>query len=177
MHKPRQAMAKAVIALAVALFATLGIAAPASAATLASSEEACFLNIDTGEYGCYTTEAALDTALAIRGAQLTTSARSSVTAAASAVYTYARLYADSNYGGAALTLTGSSSSGCAGGYSSSANLPSAWNDRVSSFMGYLSCKVRLAEHSNQGGTLYGPFSSATSLGSFNDKASSFRIVD
>lgn len=181
-------LTRTVLGVATALVATLGIAAPASAAAVSSEPQSCWLNADTGEYACFSSDDALDAALSARGIEIVDSssqlhsARSAareMTATASttsAAYIYARLYADSNYKGAALTVTGTNSGGCAAGGSSTSNMPSDWNDRVSSFRGYLGCRVRLAEHINQGGKLYGPFSASSALGSFNDKASSYRVA-
>lgn len=187
----RRALTRSVLGVATALVATIGIAAPASATTLSASEESCWLNTDTGELRCYSSNADLEAALASRGIELvdtaapTQSARiaardegfaaTSATTMSSA-YIYARLYADANYKGAVMYVTGTNSAGCNAGLVSQSNMPSGWNDRVSSFTTGYGCRVRLSEHSNQGGSHYGPYASAASLGTFNDKASSYRVA-
>lgn len=185
---PRRDLTRITVALAAAAFASVAIAGPAAAATTEKPEEACWLNADTGALACYESDAALDTALAERGIALVESAASTgraasveargidVAVAAATYYYYARLYADSGYSGAVYYVGGSSSTPCRG-TTHSYVLEGAWNNRVSSYRGYLSCRVRLYDNANHTGASHGPAEAASSLGSFNDKASSFRLVD
>ena len=170
------------MAVAAALLATVGIASPASAATLPSGEgDYCVFNVDTGAYGCYATE--LDAELATEPGTATRSlstatTTTTATTTATTYYTYVRAYENSNYGGATLTFSGTSYSSCTGnGIIVQGDLPSSWNDRISSFKSYLGCRFRVYEHIDLGGAYYGPYISASSMGSFNDRASSFQIRD
>jgi hypothetical protein len=55
-------------------------------------------------------------------------------------------------------------------------LPSAWNDRISSFQGFSNCQIKLYEHGDLTGTSYGPTTSTNYVGdAINDKTSSVRV--
>ena len=90
-----------------------------------------------------------------------------------ALYTVARLYEDASYGGSNYPVTSTSSTICATG-SVSGNLTGAWADVVSSFRSYYSCSTTLYENSGQTGSSISG-TNVTSLGSMNDKASSYRV--
>lgn len=162
MKRKIRGQARVVLAAAAALVATVGIASPANAA---SGEQTCYLNVDTGEYYC--SEVENSGFGSVSAAQLT----------ASAVYTYAKLFEDSNYRGDILYITGSLAGGCGNGYSKTGNLPGDWNDRVSSYYSYLGCRVKLYQHTGLSGSSYGPYTYSSWVGSFNDEASSYALVD
>lgn len=55
-------------------------------------------------------------------------------------------------------------------------LPSAWNDRISSFQGFNQCETRLYEHGNFSGNTYGPVYATDNVGAtMNDEASALRV--
>ncbi len=181
----------AALALTVALLGTVAIATPASASTgsaPAASDEACWLNADTGALRCYDDEEAFGEAIEARGitlddslkasstAKSTTSGTATAAAAAATYYTLARFYADTGYTGAVTIITTTRSAMC-DGYSYTGNLSGSWNDRVSSFKAYDGCRARLYTNEYQDGTFFAAATSASSLGSMNDKASSYKILD
>jgi hypothetical protein len=55
------------------------------------------------------------------------------------------------------------------------NLPSAWNDRISSFKTWYGCSGTIYDGTAGSGASYGPSTAASSVGSMNDKASSVRV--
>lgn len=178
---------RAALGAALTIGATLGIAAPAAAEP---AGDACWVDPRTDAYECFASEAEFEAALAAEGIALvqppidagplaaraaTEVVGAELTAAAAAYYILARFWDGSGYSGASFTHASGASS-CAS-YSISLNMPGDWNDRVSSFQGYSGCRVRLAEHTWQGGALFGPYPGASSIGSMNDRASSFRVLD
>lgn len=178
------------IALTVAVLGTIGFAAPASAQPTAEpTTETCWLDADTGSFECFADREAWLAALAERGYVLIirdvaddeTAPLDEENAARGgfgtlAVYLLATLYQDINHGGAGLNITTGSAFLCSG-TDYNGNMPPGWNDAVSSFESYGGCRTRLASNINQGGSFYGPFTSALSLGAFNDIASSYRVMD
>lgn len=104
-------------------------------------------------------------------------AASSVDSTAATAYVLATIYDDQNYGGGSYTFTDTHSTTC-DSYSYTFNtMPGGWDDRVSSFKAYGSCKMRLSENANQGGRSVGPVASKTYVGdTLNDKASSAYIT-
>ena len=171
----------------------MAFVAPAHAAGESDAEdqattEACWLNLDTDEIVCFDDRATLlatveDTGAELRFAptveeSLAAGTQSSLSGSVGtmAIYFLATLYADSGYSGSTLDITTGNSWMCSG-TQYNGNLSSAWNDRVSSFESYGGCRTRLATHINQGGPWYGPYTSASSLGTFNDDASSWRVQD
>lgn len=93
---------------------------------------------------------------------------------ASTVYDLVTYYANASYGGANFTITRSTA--CNGvTLSSVPNLGSyGLNDAVSSFFGWGSCTARLYADTSYGGSTYGYAALASSLGSFDNVASSTR---
>lgn|GEM_PF-1911607 len=92
-----------------------------------------------------------------------------------AVYTLATLYPNNGYGGSSYTITrtfacnGSTVSGVP-------NLATSGMDNiVSSFQTYGGCQVRLYDGTSYTGSTFGWAGSSTSLGSFNDLASSVQV--
>lgn len=181
-------LGRAGAALAVALLGTLGFAAPAHAEGVEeTATEACWLNLDTDEILCFDDRETLLTAVEDTGAVLRFAPAVEESFAAStqsfsggfgtlAIYFLATLYADAGYSGSTLDITTGNSWMCSG-TQYNGNLSGSWNDRVSSFESYGGCRTRLSTHINQGGPWYGPYTSASSLGSFNDVASSYRVQD
>lgn len=92
----------------------------------------------------------------------------------SAVYDLVTYYANASYGGASFTLTRNTP--CNGvTLSSVSNLGTVGLDNaVSSFQGWGTCTARLYADTSYGGSTYGYAASASSLGAFDDVASSTR---
>lgn len=159
------------LTLPLALVGALVAGAPAAAdpvtpdAGPAVALESCWLDSTTDVTRCFADDDARDAAIA----SVSSAARG---AAALATYPLVRIYADAGYTGANLIITGGSP--CT--TTQSGNLSAAWNDRVSSFQSTTGCTTRLAENTGQGGTLYGPYSSSSALGAFNDRASSWQVT-
>lgn len=55
-------------------------------------------------------------------------------------------------------------------------LPSAWNDRISSFQGFNNCETRLYQNGDFTGNTYGPVFATDYVGAtMNDQASALRV--
>ena len=55
-------------------------------------------------------------------------------------------------------------------------LPSAWNDRISSFQGFGNCETKLYQNGDFTGSTYGPVFATDYVGAtMNDEASSLRV--
>lgn len=92
------------------------------------------------------------------------------------LWTLGRIYEHSNYGGSSYAFTVNNSNACGTtAIPLSALSAIGWNDRISSFKGNV-CRATLYEHNSFAGATYGPSWGTTSLGSFNDRASSIRWV-
>jgi len=98
-------------------------------------------------------------------------------AGVAASYLIGALYTDAGYGGSLKVLaTGQTSNPCSspGSYTYGyGNLTLGWNDAVSSFEGYGHCGFRLFYDANYGGSVYGPYFAKSTLGPFNNQASSY----
>ena len=170
--------------LVLAISAVTAAPANASEPTVgAAKAQTCWLNTDTGVTKCFMTHADFVSAVtALTGGTLQSAG---ATAPASAnpdeiqpltTYILAIFYMDAGYSGTSLNITTSHSTLCTS-YSYTANsMPSGWNDDVSSFHSYGTCKTRLSENINQGGSQYGPVANASALGVMNDAASSYWIT-
>lgn len=112
--------------------------------------------------------------LVVDGKQLTVTTTGAN--ALAAVHVLAVFYANASYGGSTLLATTSISTFC-DSHSYTGDLTGSWNDRVSSFKAFGGCRIRLYENSNQGGSSYGTLVQASSVGSLNNQASSYRVVD
>ncbi|MGC4174004.1 peptidase inhibitor family I36 protein [Demequina sp.] len=174
--------AKRLVAFAAAAIApAVLMATPAAADT--QGEQVCWLNADTGAFACFDTYAefvAASGVAPIATAPLGPKSKSSLTSEAVAIEPYASyyiatFYEDASYGGASVNVTSSNSTLCVGYHYYGSSMPSGWNDRVSSFKGYGTCKVKLYKDAAYGGATYGPFASSSSIGSMNDEASSYQV--
>ncbi|HTL41983.1 MAG TPA: hypothetical protein VL294_10970 [Pseudolysinimonas sp.] len=139
-------------------------AAPAFAAEN-SAGDYCWENLDTAEVHCFGTEAELSADLAPQ-----TFARS----AATTLYTLATWYENTGYGGAYFVTRSSNSALCVSG-STTLNFSSSWNNRVSSYKTWYGCAGTIYDGTSGTGSSFGPSTAASSVGSMNDKASSFRL--
>ncbi|SDZ45048.1 hypothetical protein SAMN05216554_3978 [Herbiconiux ginsengi] len=171
----------AALGLAAAAALTILTATSASASASASPTEpaqSCWTNVDTGQTGCF--DAALDPVEAIElatGRPLVTGESASRSAAPTgALVDYLLL---TGYDGQ--NMTGLSNSY----FSSNANICNAvaygfqnlgtWSDRFESFQSSNGCQATFYADTLYDGTAYGPFVSKTTMGSFNNVASSVYI--
>lgn len=151
--------------LCAAVVAALVIpAAPAFAADDPAGDF-CWENLDTAEVHCFDTEAELSADLAPP-----MFARS----AAATMYTLATWYEDTGYGGSYFVTRSSNSALCVSG-STTLNFSSGWNNRVSSYKTWYGCAGTIYDGTSGTGSSFGPSTAASSVGSMNDKASSFRL--
>jgi hypothetical protein len=164
-------------ALTTALLLTTAILTSASAPAWADGNDkndasTCWIQANTGVTQCFTDEETMDAAIveqigALPIEQGSLQARSSFASVALVQYTIARLYENASYGGDFLVATATSSTFCAdGGVVSVGTMPSGWNDRVSSVRSYWGCQTTLYTNSSAG-----------SLGTMNDKTSSYKVKD
>lgn len=175
-------------ALGMTVFAAPANAAGESEAAESVRTEACWLNADTDELRCFDDRKALFAAVESTGAEVRFAPAVEESLAANsqtslsggfgtlAIYFLATLYEHTGYSGSTLDITTSNWWMCSG-TQYNGNMSWAWNDRVSSFQSYGGCRTRLSTHTYQGGPWYGPYTSASSLGTFNDVASSWRVQD
>jgi hypothetical protein len=180
----------------IALVATLtlagGGAAQAKTVTPNSGESAasCWIDASTMQSLCVSagtnllaavsTEAGVDVSVPvgtpIGGVKTKTIASTTALVRRGLVHTAASaelisaIYDDINYGGGTYLLT-SPGGNCDSGLPSL--VPYGWNDRVSSFKSYDGCITALFRNTNYGGTRVGYSTNKSSLGSFNDQASSW----
>ena len=171
-------------------------AAPARAASPAPSQQAapaCWGDVTTGRSLCVDAGTDLIPAVAAEyGVQLIVPSNAIIggrpvgdvastslapdTALTSTVVSI--VYADTGYGGASYVLSESTTTaGCSTGWAFGfTSMPSGWNDRVSSFRSYAGCSTAIFENTNYGGLQYGYYTSASSVGGMNDRASSWRAA-
>jgi hypothetical protein len=133
----------------------------ASSASADPAPQFCTLDLSTGSYTCTgsQTQARLAGQVADAGTQTI----------------LGRFFDDPDKSGANGWFQVTATSGC----DSSLDLdwalnvmPSGWNDRISSFQAYANCDVRLFSNGFLTGSVYGPSTSANSLGSMDNQTSS-----
>lgn len=151
------------LTVAAVVVALVVPASPAFAADPAG--DYCWENLDTAEVQCFGSEAELTADLAPQSFART---------AATTLYTLGTFYEDVSYGGAYYLVRSSNSTLCATG-SATVNLPSAWNDRISSYKTWYGCAGTIYDGTGASGSSYGPSTAASSVGSMNDRASSVRV--
>jgi len=180
-HAGRASVAVAAAVLGMSLVA----AAPANALVSGESDETtaetCWFNSDTEVTQCFDGQAAFEAAVEDQTGGVLLFAGEEAPAARGVVaplatYVLATFYADSNKTGASVNITTTISTMCTTHSFTGNSMPSGWNDRVSSFVSFGTCKTRLSENINQGGSSFGPVASANSLGVMNDAASSYWIT-
>ena len=189
----RRGRASIVLAAAALGVATMFAAAPANAATPepAAAAQTCWFNTDDQVMQCFDSQADFRAAVqAQTGGQLLLAGEQPAAAATpdalapdavaspAATYVLATLYDNANYDTSAGTvnITTSNSTLCTSYNYTGNSMPSGWNDRVSSFHSYGTCKTRLATNINQGGPYTATVASLATLGSMNDQASSYFIT-
>jgi hypothetical protein len=173
----KQAMLLAAIALTVAPSAAW--AAPSASEQHCIAEAPQTGSVDQATVHCYSTFAGAISA-ATGGAVNLTSATTSrsvsadelVSGSDSTLTTYVLSvdYKDANFSGS--TFTWFQYSPC--GYYQTSSMPSGWNDVISSVADYSGCATTFYHDSNFGGSTFriGVNGAASSMGSFNDQASS-----
>jgi len=159
--------------VSAAVFATAIIGAtPSVAADQVQEAETCWLNMDDNSFRCFDSYGEF---AAASGVVATDIARGSASIEPYSTYILAVFYADASYGGASYNLTTSNSSLCGGFHYYGSSMPSGWNDRVSSFDAYGTCRVKFWGDAGYSGATYGPSTGSSSMGSMNDEASSYQI--
>lgn len=91
-------------------------------------------------------------------------------------YVVSIVYDNISYGGGSTVITGVST-GCSSysyGYPSLGAI--GWSGRVSSFRSFLNCRTAVFDYEYYGGAAYGYVANASSLGSMNDRADSWRVT-
>ena len=159
--------------------AVVGVAAPAAAQPADQEAQDCVLWIDEDVLVCVPHGEDLDAAFTEQTGQVRVPSGTELdagrdAAAPSAVYDLVTYYANTSYSGSNFTITRSTP--CNGvTLSSVPNLGTyGLNDAVSSFFGWGSCEARLYADVNYGGSTYGYAPLASSLGAFDNVASSTR---
>lgn len=88
-------------------------------------------------------------------------------------------YWDSNFSGSTYTWYTTHTAGCTDGSSYGGNLPSSWNDQISSARGYAGCNDMIHyENSNYGGSsrdCHQDWTSCATMGVMNDQTSSVNL--
>lgn len=149
----------------VAVAAALVVPASPAFAAEDPAGDYCWENLDTAEVHCFATEAELAADLARQAFGRSATAT---------LYTLGTFYEDASYGGAFYLVRSSNSTLCATG-SATVNLPSAWDNRISSFKSWYGCSGTIFDGLAGSGSSYGPSTAAASVGSMNDRASSVRV--
>lgn len=180
MRMSRVGRASVALAAAVLGMSIVG-AAPAYAAE-EESTETCWLNLDNDVLQCFENEATFEAAVEEQtGGPVMTGDEAEAAAAARggvtpmATYVGAIFYENINYGGASLNITTTNPGICTAVFWSN-NFPAGWDNRVSSFRSFATCKTRISENLNQGGASLGPIVNASSVGVLNDQASSYWVT-
>lgn len=166
----RRGTAVALLAAALAL----GAAAPATA--LSADDAHCILLLDDGTVVCGASVEEADAAFtAATGYTRVADEAARGEIGTLAVYSLASLYPNNGYGGSGYTFVRTTP--CNGSTVSGVSDLSTvgLNNTVSSFQTYGTCQVRLSDGTGYTGTTYGYTTSSTSLGSFNDLASSAQV--
>jgi hypothetical protein len=188
-----RAISIAAVAFATLAMTTLGSTA-ANAATptaKAVAGQSCWDNVATWQTGCFATgmnpyqqisEATGTNVVAVptaggaaAGARAAFATPHAIEGAATS-YILTNVWSSTNETGDAMTYFTTNSTVCVGG---SYGFPSlgSWNDRIQSFQSFNGCVTTLYHDSNYGGTHFGPQSLASTLGSFNNQASSLVASD
>lgn len=169
----------------------LALAASISAITIAgapaSAGNSCWADVTTGETLCVPAGQDLLAAVAAKGIQLVFEDDAVVAgrevaagfgpSSAAAQTVVSIIYDDINYGGGSFVMSQSSTTSCAGWTFTYADLTTiGWNDRASSFRSYAGCSTTLWDNAGFGGTQIGPSGNLSSLGSMNDRGSSWRAA-
>jgi hypothetical protein len=165
-------IARALVVGAGALTTGLLSTGPALAADDPEGTLTCWLNTDDDSFACFDSyEDFIEASGAVSSAPL----RADNSIEPYATYILAVFYENASYGGASYNITTSNSSLCSGFHYYGSSMPSGWNDRVSSFDAYGTCRVKFWSDSGYSGSTYGPSTGSSSMGSMNDEASSYQI--
>lgn len=152
-------------------------AAPASAAEVEEPVQSCWIDLPSETTVCF--DPSLDVAdviFELTGQTLvysTDDAARSESALLLAVG--AILYEHHGLDGSSVTMT-VPDGGCPGYVTNWPTMPSGWNDRVSSFATYSSCKATLYENTSMSGAQFGPSFTNNIFGVMDDKTSSVRLT-
>lgn len=172
---------RALVVLIAAIIGTGTIGAAPQQGSADDSDETCWYNADTELMQCFEDEDAFESAVEdqtggvlLYAGDPPPAARGDVTI--QATYVLATLYANSDMLGANINVTTSISTMCSTHHFTWNVMPSTWNDRVSAFYSYGTCKVQVYEHTYRTGATYGPRAVSTTLGVMNDATSSVWVT-
>lgn len=172
----------ALLAFGAAILAVF-TATPANAATTdgASSSDNCGVIIETAEVICVPAGDDLHAAVMAATGKTVVIATpkrmpQAVGVSPASVFLLGKLFDDANFGGGSLEMYGYDS-GCTSNTSFGfADIGSAWYGRVSSFLGYSNCQVKIFENTNFGGASYGFYGSSSYVGdAMNDRTKSVQF--
>lgn len=169
---PSPPLVRALAVAAILLAYTFAGGTTALADDGSAKAQTCWLNTDNNSFQCFDSYEEFAEA---SGVTRVAPERARVSIEPYATYILAVFYEHASYGGASYNITTSNSSRCSGFHYYGSSMPSGWNDRISSFDAYGTCRVKLWANTGYGGATYGPSAGASSLGSMNDEASSYQI--
>ena len=150
----------------------------------AAPGQSCWYELDTGRSLCVASGTDLSAAVSkAYGVQLTTAAtrssttavRPAATAAPAASVVLSQIFDDAGYGGASFVMSVSNGNCATSAYGFADLNTIGWYGRVSSFKSFNGCRTAIFTATNFGGSQYGYTTNASSLGSFNDQAKSWRV--
>lgn len=185
------------LVIGVIVVATVGLTAgPAAAAEAKAGPESCWTELSTGRTLCVAPDSDLPSAVLEKyGVEIFTEGRdgtavsmvSSTERAAMArvgvsplvTYTMAIFYIDANRGGAQWLITSGDASSCTYGQFESSNLGAskpAWDNAISSFETNWGCTGKIWDGASYSGASLGYTVRALTLGSMNDKTTSWIVT-
>jgi hypothetical protein len=171
--------ALAAVTLVGTLLAAVAVLVAPSASATDDATQSCIVHLSTDEVDCFANRT--DAELAATGSLTSPSSAltgkasgSSLSVAAAATdVTLGRVFEHINYGGQVLIYM--ETTGCDSNPDIDHRrnvMPSGWNDRISSILGYSKCQLKLWEHGYLSGDSYGPDGAAMTIGAMNDRTSS-----
>lgn len=169
------------VVLVAAIIGTGTIGASPLQGSADDSEDTCWYNADTDVTQCFQDRDAFEAAVEAQTGGVLLHAGDPPPAArggatTQATYVLAKLYANSDMLGASISITTSISTMCTTHHFTWNAMPTGWNDRVSAFYGYGTCKVQVYEHTYRQGATYGPRAVSVTLGVMNDATSSVWVT-
>ncbi len=169
-------------ALAVSLAAVIGALAliPTPAAAV-EPDTHCWMDLDTGETGCYASfalvvDALSDGAVQVDADAATISEAQRAALAPLSTFIIGQVFEDANYGGSSFTFTASADCDTNADVDwNVASMPTGWNDRVTSFKSFGQCATKIWQDTNYGGASFGFVVNSTNVGAtMNDQTSSIQ---
>ncbi len=169
-------------ALALSLAGIVGVIAltPAPAAAV-EPETHCWMDLDSGETGCYSSFALVVDALSEGTVEVAADAITVTDAQRAAItplstFIIGQVFADASYAGSSYTFYTSGDCDTNADVDwNVASMPTGWNDRVTSFKSFGQCATRIWQDTSYGGASYGFYVNSTNVGAtMNDETSSIQ---